>query len=442
MNLLLSYYGDDFTGSTDVMESMGLHGVKTVLFTRIPTDEERRRFDGFDAIGIAGTSRSQTPEWMDENLPRHFDWLKALGARFCHYKVCSTFDSSPRVGSIGRAIEIGRAVFGQRTTPLVVGAPQLKRYTAFGHLFAGYQGQTYRIDRHPVMSRHPVTPMDESDLRIHLSRQTEFPVSLVPANTLAASDDAAVDMMMDHHGIVLFDVLDAATQVEVGRQLLRLSARTGPFLAGSSGVNYAIVKALTKQGAISGSAAFEALAPVPRIIAVSGSCSPTTARQIRHALNNGFTGLHADPLALANAEAPATIAQLSAEANRLLSEGRSVLVYTALDPETDKGGLLDAIPGGRHRVGEGLGQIARSCIAKSGLKRAVLAGGDTSSHALGQLDVFALTTRFPLRETPGSPLCLAHSANPALDGLEIAMKGGQVGADDYFVALRDGVAAS
>ena len=278
MSLLLSYYGDDFTGSTDVMESMSLHGVKTVLFTRIPTDEERKRFDGFDAIGIAGTSRSQTPEWMDEHLPRYFDWLKSLGARFCHYKVCSTFDSSPRVGSIGRAIEIGRAMFGQHTTPLVVGAPQLKRYTAFGHLFAGYQGQTYRIDRHPVMSRHPVTPMDESDLRIHLSRQTDIPVSLVPANTLAASDDAAVDMIMDHQGIVMFDVLDAATQVEVGRQLLRLSARTGSFLAGSSGVNYAIVKALAKQGAISGSADFEALAPVSRIIAVSGSCSPTTAR--------------------------------------------------------------------------------------------------------------------------------------------------------------------
>ena len=132
-------------------------------------------------MGIAGTSRSQTPEWMDEHLPRHFSWLKQLGARFCHYKVCSTFDSAPHVGNIGRAIEIGRRVFGQSITPLVVGAPQLKRYTAFGHLFAGYQGETYRIDRHPVMSRHPVTPMDEADLRRHLARQTELPVDLVPA---------------------------------------------------------------------------------------------------------------------------------------------------------------------------------------------------------------------------------------------------------------------
>ena len=432
--MLLSFYGDDFTGSTDVMESMSLHGVKTVLFTRIPSGAEQARFGGYDAIGIAGTSRSQTPQWMDEHLPRHFAWLKSLGARVCHYKVCSTFDSAPHVGSIGRAIEIGRRVFGQSITPLVVGAPQLKRYTAFGHLFAGYQGGTYRIDRHPVMSRHPVTPMDEADLRLHLARQTALPVDLVP---ITALNDAATDAVIDAaKGIVLFDVMDLATQIETGRQLLRLVPRLGPFVAGSSGVNYALVKALA-----AGAASFPALPKAERIIAVSGSCSPTTARQIRHALAHGFAGLHADPLALAGADADAAIAGFSAKAGRLMGEGRSVIVYTALDPEMDRGGPLDAIPGGRHRVGQGLGRIARGCIEAFGLTRAILAGGDTSSHALGELDVFALTTRFPLAATPGSPLCTAASADPKLDGLEIAMKGGQVGGDDYFVALRDGRAA-
>lgn len=269
--MLLSYYGDDFTGSTDVMESMSLHGIRTVLFTRIPTPEERSRFQGYDAVGIAGTSRSQTPEWMDVHLPRHFEWLKQLGARFCHYKVCSTFDSAPHVGSIGRAIEIGRRVFGQSITPLVVGAPQLKRYTAFGHLFAGYQGQTYRIDRHPVMSRHPVTPMDEADLRIHLARQTRLPVDLVP---LTALDHASVDWVIDAaKGIVLFDVTDAATQIETGRQLLRLSSRLGPFIAGSSGVNYALVKALA-----AGAASF----PHSHVSSAS-SPSPAAARPRRRA---------------------------------------------------------------------------------------------------------------------------------------------------------------
>lgn len=432
--MFLSYYGDDFTGSTDVMESMSVHGVKTVLFTRIPTAEEQARFAGYEATGIAGTSRSQTPEWMDRNLPRYFTWLKQLGARFCHYKVCSTFDSAPHVGNIGRAIEIGRSVFDQHVTPLVVGAPQLKRYTSFGHLFAGYQGVTYRIDRHPVMSRHPVTPMDEADLRLHLARQTKLPVDLVPLNAL---DDPSVDGVIGAaRGIVLLDVMDLPTQIETGRQLLRLSQRLGPFVAGSSGVNYALVKALAYP-----TASFLPLPGVARIIAVSGSCSPTTARQIRYALSHGYTGLHADPLDLAGDGADAAVARLSAEAKRLMGEGRSVLVYTALDPELDRGGPLDAISGGRHRVGQGLGRIARSCIEAFGLTRAILAGGDTSSHALGELDVFALTTRFPLSATPGSPLCTAASSDPRLDGLEIAMKGGQVGGDDYFVALRDGLAA-
>ena len=437
--LLLSYYGDDFTGSTDVMESLSLHGVKTVLFTRIPSEQEYERFRDCGAIGIAGASRSESPEWMDGHLPHVFEWLKAHQAAFCHYKVCSTFDSSPAVGNIGRAIEIGRAIFGQRLTPLVVGAPQLKRYTAFGHLFAGYQGQTYRIDRHPVMSRHPVTPMDESDLGIHLSRQTHLETRLLPANLLALEDDAAVDAVLrGFEGIALFDVLDSETQRETGRHLLRLASETGPFIAGSSGVEYALMKALAASGAIEGHAAFAHLPPVKRIMAVSGSCSPTTARQIRHALSHGFAGLHADPVALAGDDATAEVSRLIAEAKALLERGQSVLVYTALDPEADRGGLLDSIPGGRHRVGEGLGRILRECTLAFRLPRVIVAGGDTSSHALGQLDVFALTVRFPLKATPGSPLCRAHGNDPQLDGLEIAMKGGQVGGDDYFTALRDG----
>ena len=69
---------------------------------------------------------------------------------------------------------------------MAVGAPQLKRYTAFGHLFAGYQGQTYRIDRHPVMSRHPVTPMDEADLTLPDLRGTAW-------GSLVSTPGAALD---------------------------------------------------------------------------------------------------------------------------------------------------------------------------------------------------------------------------------------------------------
>src|ERR1017187_8361616 len=137
MSILYTYYGDDFTGSTDVLEQLGANGVPAVLFVGVPKPEHRATFSGAQAIGIAGDSRSRSPEWMSANLPAIFRALQRFGAPITHYKVCSTFDSSPTIGSIGRAIEIGREVFAPPFVPIVVGAPHLRRYVAFGHLFAG-----------------------------------------------------------------------------------------------------------------------------------------------------------------------------------------------------------------------------------------------------------------------------------------------------------------
>eukprot|EP01031_Cornospumella_fuschlensis_P021837 gene21837-26773_t len=129
---LISYYGDDFTGSTDVMEALASNGVDTVLYLKRPSAVTAERFRDARAVGLAGTSRSESPDWMDVHLAEAFAWLATLEAELCHYKVCSTFDSRPEIGSIGRAIEIGARIFGNRTTSLLVGAPQIRRYTAFG----------------------------------------------------------------------------------------------------------------------------------------------------------------------------------------------------------------------------------------------------------------------------------------------------------------------
>lgn len=119
----------------------------------------------------------------------------------------------------------------------------------------------------------------------------------------------------------------------------------------------------------------------------------------------------------------------------MLSGGKSVVLYTALGPSADRGGELTS-SGSRHRIGQALGRIQRELVARAGLSRAVVAGGDTSSHALGEMGISALTLKMPLPQTPGSPLCVAHG-NEA-DGLEIALKGGQVGGDDYFSMIRAG----
>jgi 3-oxoisoapionate kinase len=424
MKRLISYYGDDFTGSTDVMEALALHGVETVLFTRVPTMAEFAPFAGYAAIGLAGTSRSETPEWMDAHLPPVFEWLKSLDARFCHYKVCSTFDSSPTLGSVGRAIDLGAAAFGQSKVPLIVGVPQLRRYTFEGNLFADYQGQTYRIDRHPVMSCHPVTPMADADLRLHLSGQTERKTMLANAG-------------WPDEGIGLFDVHDDATQLEAGQRLLALPARAQPFIVGSSGIEYALMRALLARGDISGSAVFEPLPPVPRTAVVSGSVSPTTERQINFALQHGFVAVPVDALALAHNRPEARHHAIEVSL-KILSEGKSPLIHTALGPKSDAGEKITAVHNGRRLIGEGLGVILRALVERAALSRVTIAGGDSSSHALGQMDIHALTTRMPLPATPGSPLCTARSATAKLNGIQIALKGGQVGGDDYFVALRDG----
>ena len=103
-DLLYAYYGDDFTGSTDVLESLAEGGVEAILFLVPPTPELLARFPTARAVGLAGDARSRSPDWMDRHLPRLYAALQALGAPLVHYKTCSTFDSAPEIGSIGRAI--------------------------------------------------------------------------------------------------------------------------------------------------------------------------------------------------------------------------------------------------------------------------------------------------------------------------------------------------
>ncbi|ESX16023.1 MULTISPECIES: four-carbon acid sugar kinase family protein [unclassified Mesorhizobium] len=442
-DLLLSYYGDDLTGSTDVMEALELGGVPTVLFMRQPDAAMVEQFSHCRAIGLAGTSRSETPQWMDTHLSDAFAWLKTLNAAICHYKVCSTFDSSPAIGSIGRAIEIGRSVFAQDSVPLLVGAPQLKRYTAFGHLFAAYREKYFRIDRHPVMSRHPTTPMDESDLLIHLSRQTELTSGLVDLATLqSASRSEAFDRLLaEGTDIVLVDVDSLETQALAGKEIWRARKPGGSFVVGSSGIEYALLAEWVSNGTVRAEPEFSPPGAADRIAVVSGSCSSTTERQIRHALTDGFDGIEVDPVELVSEASGDAIARAAAAGRASLEGGRSVVLYTALGPAADRGDDIDRQEGARHKLGRGLGELLRALTIEQKLQRVVVAGGDTSSHALGQMGVDALTVRMPLPASPGSPLCVAHSRVKAIDGLEVALKGGQVGTDRYFSAIRDGLSS-
>jgi uncharacterized protein YgbK (DUF1537 family) len=439
--LIATWYGDDFSGSTDVMEAFTLNGLPAVLFLEPPAPADLAEFPGVRAVGVAGVARSKSPQWMEANLPPILERLGRLGAPLVQYKVCSTFDSSPEVGSIGRALDIGRRVLAtQSFTPIVVGAPVLRRYVAFGNLFATVGPVTHRLDRHPTMSRHPVTPMNEADLVRHLARQSAARVASFDLLALGADDFAARFgiTLADRPDAVLFDTLDARSLERAGALVWRHAARP-TYCVASSGLQYALVAHFRAEGWLPEPARPDPPARADRIVVVSGSCSPATAAQIARAEEAGCATIRVDPRLLAAGNG-SEIDRARNAGLAALSAGRSVVLYTARGPDDSAVTAFDAFVRERgmareaanEGVGAALGALLRGLLLETGARRAVVCGGDTSGEAARALGLQALTMLSPL--APGSPLCRAHARERGLDGLEIALKGGQVGGPDYLLA--------
>jgi len=446
--LLLAYYGDDFTGSTDALEALTLAGVPTVLFFQPPDAAALQRFPGVRAVGLAGHARGRSPAWMQQHLAPALAALARLGAPVLQYKVCSTFDSSPLIGSIGCAIDIGVPLMAGNWSPMVVGVPRLGRYTAFGHLFAVAQGEGHRIDRHPTMARHPVTPMGEADLRRHLAAQTPRRSALVDFTQLKRDGGEPALQAARAAGntpVVLIDVLDDETLLAAGR-LVWQHRGAGVFTASSSGLQYALTAHWRATGLLAEPAPLPAAGPVPQIAVVSGSCSPGTAAQIAWAGANGFA-LHRLNIPALLADADVEVARAVAAGSAALAQGASPLVYTAAGPDdeavrgfssyADAAGLPRAEAA--LRTGQALARVMCGLLdAHPGLRRVAVAGGDSSGEVAAALGVLALT--MAARAAPGAPLCRAWSDLPQRDGLELVLKGGQMGGADFFGQVRDGIA--
>ncbi len=435
-NLLLAYYGDDFTGSTDMLDALHGAGIETVLFLAPPPADARERFPNARCFGLAGTARSRDAAWMDRELPAVFDSLARLGAPILQYKVCSTFDSSPAIGSIGRAIDIGVKCMPGRWSPMVVAAPRLGRYQAFGNLFALANGQAHRLDRHPTMARHPVTPMDEADLRRHLAQQTSRRIELI--DLLALRGGLANALHGDDVPVVLFDALDDDTLAEAGHVIWEQRG-DGVFSASSSGLVDALVAHWRRSGLLDEPGPAQPLREVDRIAVVSGSCSPVTAAQIEWAAAHGFAleRLHIARVLDATTQA-GEVERVVAAAVNALHAGRSPLIYSAAGPDDAAVRRFDehAAHAGltrdeaARRVGYALAGVLPRLLDAVPLQRVAVAGGDSAGAVAQALAIDTLTVAAPL--APGAPLCRAGSRMAARDGLEIVLKGGQMGTPDFF----------
>jgi uncharacterized protein YgbK (DUF1537 family) len=446
-DLLVAWYGDDFTGAAAVMEVLTFAGLPSVLFLAPPTAEALSRFPDARGIGIASTARAQTPDWMDRNLPLPFSWMRSTGAGICHYKTCSTFDSAPHIGSIGRAADIGQRIFAVPVIPMLVAAPPIRRYQAFGTLFAGSGPAVHRLDRHPVMAHHPVTPMEEADVTRHLSAQTAMPVAVLDLELLADAATSArrlEELLLSGPVILALDTIDEADLIRAG-EILWTHRQRARFVLGSQGVEYALVAYFRHKGWLGPAPAMPKLKAVRHLPVVSGSVSPITAQQIAHAEAHGFeviplrlAELVSGPEGVASAIAHATEAAIAC-----LNAGGSPLVCSARGPDDP---AVAAFRDAQQRsdlgemaansiIGEALGAILEAILSRTGLDRAVVSGGDTSGAVTRQLGVQALTAF--AATTPGAALFRAHRADH-LPPIELALKGGQMGAPDLFRRLRDG----
>lgn len=452
--LLIAFYGDDFTGSTDALEFLSRAGIKTVLFIEAPSAERLAYYPGLQAIGVAGKSRTLSPAEMEETLRPAFSALQKLNPRHVHYKVCSTFDSSPTIGSIGKAIDIGASIFETGLVPLLAAAPHLGRYGLFGNLFArmgiGSEGEIYRLDRHPSMRNHPTTPADESDIRLHLGRQTDKRIGLFNILELHKYQSHAFNPDFSGHDIVLFDALVPEELKSIG-QLIDAQASDEHILfsAGSSAIEMALGDYWLENGILSEQPEWRSVKADGPVLVASGSCSAVTSGQIVYALNHGFTEMAIDTLTLAaevaepdlSAESSfitAAAKKYALQAIALIDEGKNPLIHTSLgndDPRVtatdqifnDKGFNKSATA---QLYGQLLGQIARMTAEKTNLKRIIIAGGDTSSYAARAMGIEAVEMIAPL--SPGAPLCRVYAPESPVDQLELVFKGGQVGKEDFF----------
>lgn len=396
------WYGDDFTGATDTLAVLAQAGL-----------------------------RAMAPDAMHAELTDVGHFFRRVAPPVLHYKVCSTFDSAVQVGNIACAIQALRPAVDHRWVPIVGGQPSLGRYCAFSHLFAaaGTGGSVHRIDRHPTMRQHPVTPMAESDLRLHLGRQgmahisaLHFPDYDSPADVL----DAKLQALQAQHAAdaplcpTLLDLTSPQQLATIGRLLWQHAQQARLLAVGSS----AVAQALVAHWKGPQPSAPVAQAPLQRapgpVFAWAGSLSPLTAAQVAAASDYQRIAVDAQQLCSDPACAPALLDTIGTA----LHHGHHVLAYTA--PTDGRTAQLASA----QLVAQVVQQQTRQGRP---LRRLGIAGGDTSSHAVQALQLWGLSYSGLL--CPGVALSQAHSADPARDGMELMLKGGQMGGEDLLQQL-------
>lgn len=411
---LLGCIADDFTGATDLASMLVRNGMRTVQHIGVPQPGDPRT--AADAIVIALKSRTiPVGDAVDQSLAA-LRWLQAAGCHQYFFKYCSTFDSTED-GNIGPVAEALIAALNCGFAIACPAFPANARTVYQGHLFVGAS-----LLNESGMQDHPLTPMRDANLVRVLSRQSEGTVGLVPFATVdGGSGPIRTALTRLREQGRRFAIVDATAD----RHLLSIGAAVAnhPLVTGGSGVAMGLPENFRTLGLLSAETATE-LPPVEGAAAILvGSCSRATLLQVA-TTRELLPTLELDPLE--TPDATALVAQALAWVENKLSD---VPVVIAASSTPDRVAALQERLG-RDAAGtlveQTLATIAKRLV-EQGVRRMVVAGGETSGAVVSALGVTRL--RIGAEIDPGVPWTYAEGSGPEM---LLALKSGNFGRPSFF----------
>ncbi len=414
---------DDNTGATDAAGMLTSFGAKAVLLMNPEILGDQDFSADFDAVVVGTRIRSVSPAEAIRKTSHVVGLLKKGNYDLIQLKYCSTFDST-REGNIGQSLDAAREVLGFPSTPVCPALPVNGRTTYMGYHFVGRE----LLSESPL-SRHPLNPMTDAKLPRWLGHQTETPVGLIDHSVirLGAKEILHRRHSMEEEGI-LYHVTDALVQEDIDG-ITEAYEDTG-FLSGGSGISASLGRRFFQnRKPLTFSNRLKNLEK--KMVIISGSESPATARQKETAIAAGFQLVTIHPLDVIRESV-----DIPAAAERAFSSLREApgIIIT---PDREKGGEVKnvhAVAGemgltpveAGEMISDCLGRIAAELLEHYGVPRILVAGGETSGAVCHEAGFDALEVG--LQIDPGVPYCFPVG----LDRPMVILKSGNFGGDDLF----------
>jgi 3-dehydrotetronate 4-kinase len=412
MPLLLGAVADDYTGASDLANTLHRNGLSTIQTIGVPASG--LEVDDTEAIVVALKIRSIDAAQAVEAATKAYDWLSARGARHVMYKICSTFDSTD-AGNIGPVADALGAKSRGGCALVTPAFPETGRTVYLGHLFVGLAP----LNESPLKD-HPLNPMHDANLVRMLQRQAS--VGLIDLMTVAQGGEtvsrARAELTAQGYGTAIVDAV-----FERDLEALGDAAAESAFSVGASGLGLGLARALARgRSAASHVATLDAVGGSAAILA--GSCSQATLEQIA-AVESEIPVLRLSPEALI--EDAGEIDRTLEWAKDRIASGPIVI---ASSKEPEQVAALQARYGrdkSGHAIEHALAEIASGLVG-FGARRLVVAGGETSGAAVDRLGVSAF--RLGPEIAPGVPLM--RTVGRKGGELQMALKSGNFGGRDFF----------